>query len=84
MRVVDQIAVGGVVTPPQWLSSVQRLLTSDLKHISRGELRIDGAQVTVKGQTENELLRQQDISQMATLLSLAYTVKNGLRVADSQ
>lgn len=80
-RVQDQLTVGGVVTPPQWSASVQRLLTSDLKQISHGELKVEGTQVSVRGETSNEATRQEVVSRMATSLTSTYTVKNALRVA---
>jgi len=82
--VVDQITVGGVVVPPQWSENVQKLLDAPLKQISRGELRIDGTQVTVKGEVANEAVRQKLVSEMATVLTSSYTVRNALRVAPSE
>jgi len=79
-RVSDQLTVGGVVTPPQWSANVQRLLTPELKSVSHGELKIEGTQVTVRGETVNEVMRQEVVSQMASALPSAYTVKNALRV----
>jgi OOP family OmpA-OmpF porin len=83
-RVQDQLTVGGVVTPPQWSASVQRLLTSDLKAISHGELKVEGTQVSVRGETSNEVARQEVVSRMATALTSTYTVKNSLRVAGAE
>jgi len=82
--VVDQMTVGGVVVPPQWTASVQKLLEIPLKQISRGELRVEGTQVTVKGDVANEAVRQKLVSDMATALTSSYTVKNALRVAQSE
>ncbi len=82
--VVDQITVGGVVVPAQWTVSVQKLLEAPLKQISRGELRIEGTQVTVKGDVANEAVRQKLVSDMATALTSSYTVKNALRVVQSE
>ncbi len=80
-RVVDQIKVGGVVTPPEWSASVQKLITSELKAISPGELRIDGTQITVRGEASNEATRQDVVSRMATALNSRYSIRNALRVA---
>lgn len=82
-RVQDQLSVGGVTAPPEWSGSVQRLLTSELKAISHGELRIDGTQVTVRGETSYEATRQEVIGHMANALTPSYTIKNALRVAAS-
>lgn len=82
-RVSDQLTVGGVVMPSQWSASMQRLISSDLKSISRGEIRVEGTQVTVRGETVNEVVRQDVVSNMATVLPATYTVKNALRVASA-
>lgn len=80
-KVVDQIAVGTVVSPPNWNTYVQKLITPDLKLVSRGQLKIDGNTVSVHGEVVNEAQRQQIASNIATNLNPTYTVNNGLRVA---
>lgn len=80
-RVVDQIAVGQVATPANWTGYVQKLLTPDLKQISRGQLKIDGTTVSLRGEVANEAQRQKFASDVATSLNPTYTVNNGLRVA---
>lgn len=83
-RVVDQISVGAVVLPANWNGYVQKLITPDLKLISRGQLKIDGTAVTLSGEVGNESQRQQIASNIATNLNPTYTVKNGLRVSASE
>jgi OOP family OmpA-OmpF porin len=82
-RVVDQVGVGQVATPANWTSHVQKLLTPDLKQISRGQLRIDGTMVSLRGEVANEAQRQKIASDVATSLNPTYTVNNGLRVASA-
>jgi OOP family OmpA-OmpF porin len=82
--VVDQIEVGSVSTPPNWSANVQKLLGPQLKQISKGQLKIDGTQIDVKGEVSNEALRQQLASDMATALNPTYTIRNGLRVSASE
>lgn len=79
--VVDQIAVGGVATPANWNGYVQKLITPDLRQISRGQLKIDGSIVSLKGEVANEAQRQKIASNVATSLNPTYTVNNGLRVS---
>jgi OOP family OmpA-OmpF porin len=43
-------------------------------------LKIDGTNVTVRGEVANEMQRQQIASDIATSLNPSYTVNNGLRV----
>lgn len=84
-RVVDQLGVGPVVAPPNWSQYVQRVLSPELKQVSRGQLAIHGNTIDVKGEVGNEALRQQVVSQISTQLNPTYTVRNGLRVrADEQ
>jgi len=83
-NVVDQIEVGSVSTPPNWSANVQKLLGPQLKQISKGQLKIDGTRIDVKGEVSNEALRQQVASDMATALNPTYTIHNGLRVSASE
>ena len=83
-NVVDQIEVGGVATPPNWSTNVQKLLGPQLKQISKGQLKINGTQIDVKGEVSNEALRQQVTSDMANALNPTYTIHNGLRVSASE
>ncbi|AOK09115.1 MULTISPECIES: OmpA family protein [Burkholderia] len=83
-NVVDQIEVGDVATPPNWSANVQKLLGAQLKQISKGQLKINGTQIEVKGEVHNEAQRQQLASDMANSLNPTYTIKNGLRVSASE
>ena len=82
-KVVDQIAVGQVATPANWNAYVQKLITPELKQISRGQLKIDGSTVTLRGEVANEAQRQGLASNVALSLNPTYTVNNGLRVSAS-
>ncbi len=80
-KVLDQITVGQVTTPANWGDYVQKLITPDLKQVSRGQLKIDGTSVSVRGEVANEAQRQRIASDFATRLNPTYTVTNGLRVS---
>ena len=80
-NVLDQIEVGNVVSPPNWSANVQKILSPAIKQVNRGQLNIDGTQVSLHGDVGNEAQRQQITSDMATTLGQSYTIKNGLRVA---
>ena len=58
--------------------------TKDLRQISRGQLKIDGSNVSLRGEVGNEALRQRIASNVATNLNPTYTVNNGLRVAAAE
>lgn len=83
-RVVDQIVIGPVALPPNWNSYVQKLINPSLLQISRGELKIDGTVVSVRGEVGNEAQRQKIPSDIATSLDPSYTVNNRLRVSASE
>jgi OOP family OmpA-OmpF porin len=83
-RVVDQIAIGQVAAPADWSDHVQKLLTPNLKQISKGRLSIEGSTVSVHGEVGSEPLRQKIASEMAGSLNPTYTVTNGLRVAAAE
>ncbi|MBN3846642.1 OmpA family protein, partial [Paraburkholderia sp. Ac-20342] len=83
-NVVDQIEVGDVATPPNWSANVQKLLSPQLKQIHKGQLKIDGTQIDVRGEVGNEVMRQQIASDMATALNPTYTIRNGLHVSASE
>ena len=83
-NVVDQVAVGAVVLPANWNTQVQKLIGPNLKLISRGQLKVDGNTVSVKGEVANEAQRQKIASEMATNLNSTFTVNNGLRVSASE
>lgn len=82
-RVVDQLSIGMVSTPANWDGYVQKLIGPGLKLISRGQLKVDGNAVSLRGDVANEVQRQQIASDIATSLNPTYTVSNGLRVVAS-
>jgi OmpA-OmpF porin, OOP family len=83
-RVVDQIAVGSVMAPPQWTQHVQNILGPEIRQVSRGQLAIRGTQIDLQGEVANEAQRQQVVSAVATRLNPTYTVRNALRVGTGE
>jgi OOP family OmpA-OmpF porin len=83
-RVVDQLALGRVSTPPNWNDYVGRLIGPNLKLVSRGQLQVDGSTVSLRGDVASEEQRQKIAGDIAASLDPAYTVNNGLRVAASE
>ncbi|MFL6675073.1 MAG: OmpA family protein [Massilia sp.] len=83
-RVVDQLAVGTVSTPANWNEYVHKLVNPNLKLISRGQLKIDGNNISLRGDVANEAQRQQIAGDIAASLNPTYTVNNGLRVVASE
>jgi len=83
-RVVDQLSIGTVSTPANWNDYVGRLIGPNLKLISRGQLKVDGNNVSLRGDVASEAQRQQIAGDIAASLNPTYTVNNGLRVAASE
>jgi OOP family OmpA-OmpF porin len=83
-RVVDQLGVGMVATPANWNEYLQKLIGPNLKLISRGQLKVDGNNVSLRGDVANESQRQQIAGEIAASLNPTYTVNNGLRVVASE
>jgi OmpA-OmpF porin, OOP family len=75
-KIVDQISVGAVVMPPNWNTYVQKLISPNLKLINRGQLKIDGNVVSVRGEVSNEAQKQQIASDIASNLNPSYVVNN--------
>jgi OOP family OmpA-OmpF porin len=63
---------------------VQKLIGPGLKLVSKGELKVEGTVVSLRGEVANETLRQQIASDIATSLNPTYTVNNGLRVSAAE
>lgn len=82
-KVIDQISVGAVVMPPNWNTYVQKLISPNLKLINRGQFKVDGNVVTMRGEVSNEAQKQQIASDIASALNPSYIVNNGLRVTTS-
>ncbi|WP_232429461.1 OmpA family protein [Noviherbaspirillum autotrophicum] len=80
-KVVDQISVGGVVAPSNWEVQVPRLMTQNLKSISKGQLVVEGTSVALRGEVGSEAVRQAIASDLAGALTPSYVVKNGLRIS---
>jgi hypothetical protein len=75
-RVVDQLGVGNLVAPPNWTGYVQRIISPDLKQVSRGQISVVGNVIDIKGEVGNEATRQQIASDLSTRLNATYTVNN--------
>ena len=80
-KVLDQITVGAVATPANWNSYVEKLITPDLKQITRGQLKIDGSTVSMKGEVASEDVRQKITAGAQGVLNSTFTISNGLRVS---
>lgn len=82
-RVVDQLAVGNVIAPPNWTTNVEKIFNENLKQVRQGQLNVNGTTVNLRGQIGNETLRQQLVSHIATNLTSSFNVKDALTVMSS-
>ena len=66
-----------------FISSIRegKLINPNLKLISKGQLKVDGNNVSVQGEVANEAQRQRIAGDIAASLNPTYLVKNGLRVS---
>jgi len=83
-RVVDQLAVGNVIAPPNWSGNVEKILDENLKNVSQGQINVNGTTVNLRGQIKNEALRQGLISHIASSLTSSYNVKDALTIMTSE
>lgn len=79
-RVVDQLKVGKVRTPPQWSQILMSSIQPNLKEVTQGRLDISGANITLHGNVTSDLTRTQLEKQLGQGLPTAYTVNNKLEV----
>lgn len=79
-QIIDQLTISDVTTPPNWSTQIPKLLTNNLKSISKGQLSVDGNNVAVHGEVNSEAVRQAIANDFAGALGPNYVVKNGLRV----
>ena len=83
-RVVDQLAVGNVIAPPNWSANVEKILDQNLKDVSQGQINVNGTTVNLRGQIKNEALRQGLVSHIASNLTSSYNVKDALTIMTSE
>ncbi len=83
-RVLDQLTIGTVSTPANWDAYLKKLINPNLKLISKGQLKVDGTNISLRGDVANEAQRQQIASDIASSLNPSYIVNNGLRVVVSE
>jgi len=79
-RVDDRISVGGVTAPADWSGLVPKLSPPPRKSVSKGQLTVEGATVSLRGEVASETVRQAVASTVARTLTPAFVVKNSLRV----
>lgn len=83
-HVVDNIEVGGVVTPANWSRYVTAMICPDLKQVSKGKLQVDGNTIDISGEVPNEAVRQQVLSSLSGAFDSHYGIKQHMRIGQSK
>lgn len=81
--VIDRIEVGGVIPPPRWTENVEKILSAPIKKIHKGQIRVNGTQILLKGNVATPSIGQQISESIATSLSPTYTMVSSLTASDS-
>lgn len=79
----DQLKVGGVVTPPEWSNTVQKLISPNLKTVTAGQLSVNGANITLRGNVGSDEQRKTVTDEAGKAYANAanvYSLKTDLRV----
>jgi OOP family OmpA-OmpF porin len=82
-RVMDRLEVATVTTPSNWSRYVTQVLTEDIKHVSAGELRIDGNTVHLSGKVADQDTRDRVRSRVKSAFNATYEVRDDLTVDDT-
>lgn len=82
-HVVDQLGVATSSAPPLWAEQVKKMVTSDLRSIQRGHLRVTGHAVELVGQTETAAIKGKIGAILVGSVNPTYTVNNQLQVLES-
>lgn len=81
-RVIDEITVKGVAAPANWTRYVTAMLDEDLRHVSGGEVHVDGNSVRVSGEVDSEQRRLELADRMAATLNPTWSIRNQLEVGN--
>lgn len=83
-HVVDNIEVGGVVTPANWSRYVTAMIGPDLKQVSKGKVQVDGNTIDISGEVPNEAVRQQVLSSLSGAFDSHYGIKQHMHIGQSK
>jgi OOP family OmpA-OmpF porin len=82
-RVVDRLGVAASSAPPNWGNNVKKLITTDLKNVRRGHLRISGSEVELVGEADSAATRDKIAAHLSASLNPTYLVNNRLSLAEA-
>lgn len=79
--VTDKLEIGGVVAPPLWKETVDKVLSQNVKRVKEGQLKVSGTDIQIKGKVISEGEKKQVAQDIASVLDERYTVVNALSVS---
>ncbi|GAB2863186.1 hypothetical protein GCM10027277_34800 [Pseudoduganella ginsengisoli] len=82
--VTDRMAVGPVLAPPGWPAQVQKLLAPGIKAVGKGELKVEGSAVSVRGDVASEAVRALAEKDLAAAMAPGFALRTDLRVVQGQ
>lgn len=82
--VTDRLVVAPVLAPPGWPAQVHKLLGPGIQAVGKGELKVVGAAVTLRGEVASDSARLQVDRELSGAIAPGYTLRTELRVAQGQ
>ena len=82
--VADRMVVAPVLAPPGWPAQVQQLLGPGIKAVGKGELKVAGNQVSVRGEVASDAARARAGNALSAAMAPGYALRTDLRVAQGQ
>lgn len=82
-HVMDRMEVGAVTAPANWSRYVTQVVTEDLKHVSAGELRVDGSAVHLIGKVADKERLARVQSHVKAAFNPTYEIHDELTVDDT-
>lgn len=83
-KVVDQLSVGGVVSPAKWGTFVTKMIDPSLKNVSHGKVSVKGNTITIDGDVPNEASRQKVLSKLSQSFNGRYSITQSLNIVESK
>jgi len=77
--VVDQLVVGRVAADQTWAQQVQHALGPALRQVRKGQFRMEGNRLMIRGEVASAALRRQVAGDIMAGLESGYTLSNELR-----
>ncbi len=84
LKIINKLEVSSVVTPVNWGEKIEKSITSPLNKVSKGELRIDGNTVKIRGQISNDKDKIEVINFLNNTFGYEFKVLDNLVVSGTE